>query len=669
MPNDEKIHRRRLLEGVGAGIAGAVVAGTAGAAPGEDDPEGEFVVGIERDASPRVALDYATRARRTIDFGSVGTAVAGRFSRLAVRELRRRDDVRYTEPDGAVQSLGERVPWGVDRVDADRAVGSGYDGEGADLAVVDSGIDSDHPDLAANLGTGKAFVECGKHPDGSYCSETNGNDCREPWDDGNDHGTHCAGIAAARDQGSGLVGVSPGVTLHAVKVLGCGGFGNYSDVAAGIQYVGEQGWDVASMSLGTSDSSQTIRDACQYARNQGVLLVAAAGNSGPCTDCVKYPAAYPEVVAVTATTQEDSLTEFSSTGPEVEVAAPGRSVESTVPGGTGIKSGTSMATPHVAGAGASLVAEGLSGAEARDRIAATAEDVGLGGQESGNGLLDVESAVSSGGASSTRIGEAGRTTTGQSGTDDWHGLSLDATYADPVVVAGPLSYDGVNEAHVRLRSVGDAGFEFKIEEWDFLDGWHTTETLPYLAMENGVHALADGRTVEAGRVTVDQEWTGVSFDAAFDSRPVVLTTPQTFEGPHEVVTRQRGTTADGFEVRVQEEEGLDGWHTGETVGYVAVDPGTGTADGTGYEAGLTPTAVTDDWYRVGFDAGFAEPPVFVASLATTEGWNTAGLRYRNLDAGSVEVFAEEERSDDDETGHVAERVAYLACGAGGLYGQ
>ena len=86
-----------------------------------------------------------------------------------------------------------------------------------------------------------------------------------------------------------------------VKVLGTCGSGSFSDIAAGVEYVADQGWDVGSMSLGGSSGSQTLRDACQYAVNKGVFLVAAAGNSGPCTDCVGFPAAYPEVMAVSAT--------------------------------------------------------------------------------------------------------------------------------------------------------------------------------------------------------------------------------------------------------------------------------------------------------------------------------------------------------------------------------
>jgi len=125
------------------------------------------------------------------------------------------------------------------------------------------------------------------------------------------------------------------------------------------------------------------------------LLVAAAGNSGPCSDCVGYPAAYSEVVAVSSTASDDSLSDFSSTGPEVELAAPGTDIYSSVAsnGGYDTFSGTSMACPHVSGAAGQLMADGATNAEARKTLKDNAEDIGLASNESGAGLLDVASAL------------------------------------------------------------------------------------------------------------------------------------------------------------------------------------------------------------------------------------------------------------------------------------
>ncbi len=386
----DDITRRRVLQGVAAGVAATGVAGAA--------DSGRKIVGLKSSAGFGAATKRADHVHRQLDFGGIGKAVAGRFSAEALDALENNPNVRYVEDDSTYHALAQTTPWGVDRVDADVAHGNGFTGDGADVAIVDTGIDDDHPDLQGNLGSGEAFVNCGSSGGCRFGAQPNDNACNFTWSDDNDHGTHCAGTADAVDDDEGVVGVSTGATLHAVKVLdGCGS-GSLSDVAAGIEYVADQGWDVASMSLGASSGDQTLADAVQYAADNGVLLVAAAGNSGPCTDCVGFPAAYPEVVAVSSTDEDDGLSDFSSTGPEVELAAPGGAVLSTVPpesssDGLDTFSGTSMATPHVAGAGGLLMANGQSAGEARSTLASTAEDLGLASNEQGNGLLDAEAAT------------------------------------------------------------------------------------------------------------------------------------------------------------------------------------------------------------------------------------------------------------------------------------
>lgn len=366
------------------------------------------IVGLAPDAGVDIATHRADSVYRELDFGRFGRAVAGHFSPSAIEALQRTSSVRYVEVDGRVEALEESIPWGVDRVDADRAHDAGYTGSSADVAIVDTGIDDDHPDLAANVGAGRAFVACGSATDCPSGATPNVNACNRAWSDDNDHGTHCAGIAAAASNTEDVVGVANGATLHAVKVLDACGSGSLSDVAAGIEYVADQGWDVASMSFGTADHYATLDDACQYAHDAGVLLVAAAGNTGPCTDCVTHPAANPRVVAVSATDRDDTFAEYSSSGPEVDIVAPGTVVTSTIPpesssDGTGPSSGTSMAAPHVAGAGAILMANGQSNVDAQATLADTAEDVGLPSNEQGSGLLDVEAATNALGTSGESV--------------------------------------------------------------------------------------------------------------------------------------------------------------------------------------------------------------------------------------------------------------------------
>ncbi len=383
--------RREVLQHVtvGAGLA------TFGAATATANAPDRKIVGLAADADFGPAKAEADDVRRTLDFGDVGKAVAGNFSERAIQRLRANHDVRYVEADGTMHALGpgggppggggpegECLPWGVDRTDADVAHANGGTGSGADVAIIDTGIDDDHPDLQANVGEGRAFVSC------------RGGNCNYDWSDDGDHGTHCAGIAGApAGNGEGVQGVSTEATLHAVKVLDKSGSGSFSDVAAGIEYTANQGWDVASLSLGASSGSQAVADAVQYADSNGVLVVAAAGNSGPCTDCVGYPAAYDGAVAVSSTDSDDSLSSFSSTGPEVELAAPGGSVFSSIIDGYDTYSGTSMATPHVSGAAAQLMANGASNDDARSTLKQNAEGLGLSSNEQGTGLLDVAAAL------------------------------------------------------------------------------------------------------------------------------------------------------------------------------------------------------------------------------------------------------------------------------------
>ena len=391
--SDRTVSRRTLLSGVGTGVAGAVALGAAGATADE------YIVGVEAGAGLGAVRQAATEVNRELDFGSVGAAVSGRFAPEAVSALENNPNVRYVERNGKMHALGQETPYGIDLVNATDAIDAGETGDGANIAIIDTGIDAEHETLAANLGDGWAAdgAEC----DADACSGRGpfggGNDieeCIEPWDDDHDHGTHCAGTAAAADDGQGVLGVAPDATLHAVKVLACDGSGDWDGVAAGIEWAADHPEiDVLSMSLG-GDHSEVIQDAVEYADQQGKVQVAAAGNDGPCTDCVGYPAAYDEVIAVSATDEDDELADFSSTGPEVELAAPGVDVLSTIPRDDyEVFSGTSMACPHVSGAVATLVGAGYDLDEIRDLLKEAADDIGLDDEEQGAGRLNVAAAL------------------------------------------------------------------------------------------------------------------------------------------------------------------------------------------------------------------------------------------------------------------------------------
>jgi subtilisin len=421
--------------------------------------------------------------------------ITAQFPDAALEALRKRSDVRYVEADGEMHAISidsddSEVPWGVDRVDAEKIHTAGETGSGADIAILDTGLDSDHPDLADNVVGGRCFADecCGEATGGIFGCDDNTNDCNNAWDDDNDHGTHVGGSADALDNGADVVGVSTEANLYAGKVLNGCGSGSYSAIAAGIEWAADQGHDVANMSLG-GDKSSAVEDAVQYAAGKGLTMVAAAGNDGPCTDCVGYPAAEPEVIAVSATTKDDQLADFSSQGPEVELAAPGKDIPSTVPpesssDGTATYSGTSMASPHVAGGAGQLAADGLSRSEIRTELRETAEDIGLADNEQGYGLLDAEAAASSGDAApsvSWVNPSDGETVSGtvtvqiDAGDSEDSDDSLDVTY----------SVDGGSDRSTSYNST--SGY--------YEDSWDTT------GVSDGDHTLEATATDSAGNTS------------------------------------------------------------------------------------------------------------------------------------------------------------------------
>lgn len=229
----------------------------------------------------------------------------------------------------------QSLPWGVRFIGADRAWAVGR-GEGVRVAVMDTGVDLEHPDLKPNLAGGYNALAPG----------------RAPADD-NGHGTHVTGTLAAVNDARGVAGVAPAARVYAVKVLDRWGSGFLSDLVEGLGFCIREGIRVVNLSLGTREDNQTFRDAVRNALAAGLLLVAAAGNDGPGENTVDFPARYADVLAVAAVDAAGRLARFSSRGPEVDLAAPGVEVPSTWLGGTYRSlSGTSMASPHVAGAAA-----------------------------------------------------------------------------------------------------------------------------------------------------------------------------------------------------------------------------------------------------------------------------------------------------------------------------
>ena len=315
-------------------------------------------------------------------------AIAATVPVTALDGLRRNPRVSVVEEDGEVQAIDAELDavWGVKRIGAGLVHDLENRGGGIRVAIVDTGIDYTHPDLDGNYSGGFDFV----------------NNDADPMDD-HGHGTHCAGTVAAEDDGLGVVGVAPNALLYGVKVLSATGSGAWSDIVAGIEWTVDNGIQVTNNSYGGSAHPGSLVEAAfvnSYAA--GVLHVAAAGNSGACPptgDTVGYPAKFSSVIAVAATSSNDARACFSSTGPKVEIAAPGVSIYSTRrTGGYTYMSGTSMASPHVAGVAALVLgANVMTNVDVRQRLVNTADDLGTAGRdvEYGFGLVDADEAAGS----------------------------------------------------------------------------------------------------------------------------------------------------------------------------------------------------------------------------------------------------------------------------------
>ena len=292
-------------------------------------------------------------------------------------------------PPGPSAVLIQPTPWNIKLVNAPKAWARGFKGTNIKVAVLDTGI-ANHPDLV--ISGGVSFVP-------GVVS----------FNDGHSHGTHCAGIIGARNNSIGVVGVAPLAKLYAVKVLNDAGSGQTSWILAGMAWARQKKMHVVSMSLGSNSCpSVAYTNAIAQLNAAGVTVVCASGNSGRPSEpfrCVGSPANSPGAIAVGAVNSSKVIADFSSFGitccppgaNPVTIAAPGVSINSTIPGGYGLKSGTSMACPHVAGA-AALVKQRFptfTPAQIKAKLRATASDLGAPGNDPfyGAGLVDCNKAT------------------------------------------------------------------------------------------------------------------------------------------------------------------------------------------------------------------------------------------------------------------------------------
>ncbi|WP_289142088.1 S8 family peptidase [uncultured Brevibacillus sp.] len=278
---------------------------------------------------------------------------------------RKPNDTYYTEYQWNLPLIGMEKSWDISEGSSDVIV-----------AVVDTGVDMNHPEFAGKLVEGYNVLE----------------DNNKPQDD-NGHGTHVSGVIAAKTNNKdGIAGMTWKSKLMPIKAIGADGSGSAVDIAQGIYWATDHGADVINLSVGNYTSSAALKEACQYAFQKNVVLVAASGNDA--SDQPSYPAAYDEVLSVAAVDHRKERADFSNFGEHVDVSAPGVDIPSTyIYSDYASLSGTSMACPHVAALAALVrsVQPDMKNRDVMDVIRKSAVDLGPPGHDQlyGYGMIDV----------------------------------------------------------------------------------------------------------------------------------------------------------------------------------------------------------------------------------------------------------------------------------------
>ena len=363
------------------------------------DAESRYIVtfkeGIRQDNAKVSRALGNERARTVASVKSAVNSIGGKLHKVidrhgmavvslnkkALNALQKNNDVDIA-PDPIRKLMAQTTPYGYTMVQANQLYQS--DTSARKVCIVDTGYNLGHPDLP---GTNDGVTGIG-----------NNSAVGNWYNDGNGHGTHVAGTISAYDNSEGVIGVYPGVNLHIVKIFDDNGDWTYaSDIITAIDQCQSAGANVVNMSLGGSGSSTAEANAMQQFEDDGILLVAAAGNSG--NSSLSYPASYDAVLSVAAVDSSKNRASYSQYNSQVEIAAPGSSVYSTYPDSTyATLNGTSMATPHVTGAAALVWSfhPQCSATQIRNALTATAEDRGSAGRDNyyGYGIVKVAAANS-----------------------------------------------------------------------------------------------------------------------------------------------------------------------------------------------------------------------------------------------------------------------------------
>jgi len=466
--NDKTLTRRSFLTATGAAAGSVAFVGAGAAAPGDGNgtDRREYVVGVSAtEDDPKGYVEQFLRGGEEVVKSNerINATVVGLPENAAepahenfVDRLTSADAVKYAEEN--VELTAQVAPndprfddqYADQMVNAPEAWDTTFGDGSVSVAVVDQGVKYDHPDLDGNMdgsvsNYGYDFVD----------------DDGDPYPDSmadEYHGTHVAGIAAAEiDNGEGVTGVGNSSVLSG-RALSEEGSGSTADIADAVTWAADQGADVINLSLGGGGYTDTMKNAVSYATDNGALVVAAAGNDGQ--GSVSYPAAYSECLAVSALDPDETLADYSNYGSDIELAAPGTNVLSTwTDDAYDSISGTSMATPVVAGvAGLALAEWDLTNAELRSHLKNTAVDVGLSSDQQGSGRVDAGNAITTEPGSGDGGGDDGGDDGGDGSTSTTVSGSLSGYWDDSCWSYG-FEYSDPSQVVLELSGPADADFD------------------------------------------------------------------------------------------------------------------------------------------------------------------------------------------------------------------
>jgi serine protease len=452
-----------MLKATGAAGAAAALGGVTAATPGRDPgpKEDEVLVGISAghgDVDQKVA-QYVPGNAEIVHKNENLRYVAVKFPSQAadnaqqnfIDAVTKKDGIKYAEVNATFETqytpndpqFGDQ--YAPQQVESDSAWDqAGLGDSSVTIAVVDTGAQYDHPDLQANYASnpGRDFADSDSDP--------------YPDDLSNEyHGTHVSGCAAAVvDNDTGVAGQGNSSLING-RALDESGSGSTADIADAVEWAADQGADIINMSLGGGGYTSTMKNAVQYATNNGSLIFAAAGNDG--SSSVSYPAAYSECVAVSAVDSNEQLASFSQYGSSVELCAPGVNVLSTTTTARGDYeqlSGTSMATPVTSGVAGLTLAQwsSLTNNELRNHLKCTAKDIGLSSDKQGSGQANAYNAVTTqpgncdggggGGGDDSVTGTVSASLSSSYDYDDWEwNWEFSSTSQIVVELDGPSSAD------------------------------------------------------------------------------------------------------------------------------------------------------------------------------------------------------------------------------------